>query len=394
MVDRICKLPEKHSFFLFGARGTGKTTLLKDRFGIKEGAQPGLLYLDFLDPDQEESYSRNPNLLREQIQATPELYKRVIIDEVQKVPTILDVVQYLIEKYKKIQFVLTGSSARKLKHGGANLLGGRAFSFNLYPFSFLETPRSATLIDILSYGTLPKLFEYSEDADKVRFLKTYTQTYLKQEIQLEQLVRDIVSFREFLDFAAQANGEIINYSNIAIKSGIDEKTIARYFEILVDTLIGFFLEPFHESVRVRQSGKPKFFLFDCGIQRYLSQSTSVSLREGSSEYGRLFEQWIVCECFKLNSYLEKDYRFYYLRTKDGVEIDLIVQKPGKKNILIEIKSSSNILPEHTSHLRSIKDDMKHEEAWVICNEKKERVTEENIRILPWKDGLKKLFELS
>lgn len=392
MVKRICKLPESNSFFLFGARGTGKTTLLQDTYNIGDSVPKDTIWLDFLDPDIEEDYIRNPNLLKELLKANHKTINRVIIDEVQKVPAILDVVHFCIEKYKNIQFILTGSSARKLKSSGANMLGGRAFSIYLYPFSCLELPANYSLIDMLSLGTLPKLFEHDKLSDKKRFLKTYSQTYLKQEIQLEQLVRNVHSFRDYLEFAAQASGEIINIHNIANKSGLDDKTVARYFEILVDTLIGFFLEPYNESIRARQSQKPKFYLFDTGITRYLNHTSDIQLHVASSEYGKLFEQFFICECFKLNEYYEKNYRFYYLRTKDDAEIDLIVQKPGKKKILVEIKSSKNVTPEDYRHLVSLGKDMQHEELWLACNEESIRVLENNVKVIPWRKALDELFK--
>jgi len=393
MVNRIPNLPEKHSFFLFGARGTGKTTLLNERFNLSPSLPSDTLLIDLLNPDEEEAYSRNPNLLKERISLEPKSFKRVIIDEVQKIPPLLDVVHSCIEKFKHIQFILTGSSARKLKSGGANMLGGRAFSIYLFPFTHLEVPTNHnSLLEILSFGTLPKLYEFSETRDKMRFIKSYAQTYLKQEIQLEHLVRDIVSFREFLELAGQASGEIINFSNIANKSGVDDKTISRYFEILVDTLVGYFLEPFDESVRVRQSQKPKFYLFDTGITRYLNQTLDLQLRQGSSEYGDLFEQFIICECFRLNEYYEKNFKFYYLRTKDNAEIDLIVQKPGKKRILIEIKSADQVNSSDLRHLNSLSANITHKERWVICNEDNPRMTEDGVMILPWKNALNRLFQ--
>ena len=160
---------------------------------------------------------------------------------------------------------------------------------------------------------------------------------------------------------------------------------------MIDTLVGHFLEPFNESVRVRQSKKPKFYLFDTGIQRSLTQMVSTQLVKGSSEYGDLFEQWIVCECIRLNDYFEKDFRFYYLRTKDNAEIDLIVQKPGKKRILIEIKSTDNVLPKHWGNLERLSKDITHQEKWILCNESQTRITKEGIHIMPWRLGLQKLF---
>ena len=353
MIRRTFEPPKNNSFFLFGARGTGKTTLLTKHFGLYPKPPTDTLYIDLLDPDLEELYSRSPGRLKQILEESPARYRRVIIDEVQKVVALLDVVHLCIEKYRDIQFILSGSSARKLKHGGGNLLAGRAFSFNLHPLSYSEAPNADDLTELLTWGTLPRIYEYQDPVDKRRFLRTYTQTYLKQEIQLEQLVRDIVSFREFLDLASQVSGEIINYRKIADQTKVDEKTVARYFEILIDTLVGRLLEPYSQSVRARQRAKPKFYLFDTGIQRHLSQQASIPLVARSSDYGKLFEQWIVNECFKLNDYCETDFRFYYLRTKEGAELDLIVQRPGNKRILIEIKSTDSVLERHLSHLRSL-----------------------------------------
>lgn len=393
MVDRLFIPPKKQSYFLFGARGTGKTTLIERNYQLIPEPPEDVLYIDLLDPDQEDLYIRNPNFLKEIILERKKNLKKVIIDEIQKVPRLLDVVHYCIEKNKHIQFILTGSSARKLKHGGANLLAGRMASFNLHPLTTLEAPNKNDLNSLLSWGTLPKIYEFENDIDKKRFLKSYVQTYLKQEVQLEQLVRNIVSFREFLDLSGQCNGEIINFSNIANKSGVDEKTIARYFEILKDTLIANFLEPFDESVRERQSQKPKFYLFDTGVTRQINQMLEVKLHQGSSEFGKLFEQMIINECFRLNDYTEKDYKFFYLRTKDNAEIDLIVKKPRNKKILIEIKSTSLVTPEDYRHLLSLGSNMSHEENWVICNESVARQTQEGVRILPWRQALSELFEL-
>ncbi len=380
MVSRILPFP-KQSFFLFGPRGVGKTTYLENQITKKT------LYIDLLDADSEESYSRSPDLLFQIISEDPKKYSVVIIDEIQKIPKLLDIVHKSIFKYKHIQFILTGSSARKLKRGLANLLAGRAFSIYLHPFCYLELEKKE-LVDLLSWGGLPQIYSYDNDKDKIRYLKTYTQTYLKEEIQVEQLVRNMTTFRQFLDFATQMNGEITNFSNIAKKSAVDETTISRYFEILVDTMVGFYLEPFEQSVRKRQAQKPKFYLFDTGVVRSLNQSASSKLIIGSSEYGKLFEQFIICEIRKLNDYFETDYRFFYLRTKDNVEVDLIIQKRPNQFLYIEIKSTNQVLDEDLKSLNSLAGE---NERWIICTEKAARKHMTGVRVLPWKVALRELF---
>jgi predicted AAA+ superfamily ATPase len=178
IIKRIIRPPTKNSYFLFGARGTGKSTLLDTLYQVETDPQPDILYINLLDPFQDEDFHRNPNLLKEMITERPHL-KKVIIDEIQKNPKLLDVLHQQIEKNKHIQFIMTGSSARKLKRGGANLLGGRAFSLQLHPYTFLEAPNQLNLLEMLSWGTLPKIYEYASKEDKLRFLRTYTQTYLK-----------------------------------------------------------------------------------------------------------------------------------------------------------------------------------------------------------------------
>lgn len=386
-IERIIQLPE-HSFFLFGARGVGKSTLIKEKYLDLKKSQ--VLYLDLLEAETEEKYQKNPDLLFERLQVDFKKISTVIIDEVQKIPKLLDVVHKCSERYKSIIFIMTGSSARKLKRGQANLLAGRAFAMNMHPLTHLEL-KNTQLLDLLTWGGLPKVWNLKNPIDRVRFLKTYSQVYLKEEIQIEQLVRNISSFRQFLDFVAQSNGEIINYSNIAKKSGIEESTVSRFFEILVDTLIGFFLEPYDESIRKRQMQKPKFYLFDLGVYRSLTQEIKNEVIIGSSEYGRLFEHFIICECFRLNDYFETDYRFFYIRTKDNAEIDLIVKKSQKEKILIEIKSSNQVTFEDCKHLISLGEDIKNSQKWIICNERHVRQNENGILILPWKEALNRLF---
>jgi predicted AAA+ superfamily ATPase len=299
-------------------------------------------------------------------------------------------VHQLIESTDKI-FIMTGSSARKLRHGGANLLAGRAFVYHLYPFSVLEFDKKIHLDDILRWGTLPAvLYKMESTEDKIRFLQAYAQTYLKEEIWLEQFIRKIDPFRKFLEVAAQSNGQIMNFSNIAKDVGVDDKTIRQYFSILEDTLMGFMLEPFNGSFRKRLHSKPKFYFFDTGVCRALSRMLSIPLKKSTSYYGDLFEHFIIIECIRLASYYYSEYRFSYIKTKDDVEIDLIVERPGKKLLCIEIKSTDNVREEKLSSFIKLVKDLENSEAICISQELRSKKIGE-IMVLPWTTALQKYF---
>lgn len=384
MLPRLLKLPKTTSLFLFGARGTGKSTLIQTEF-----RDVGHILFNLLDPMQEEELSMRPQELEAQVLALPSNVTHIIIDEVQKIPKLLDVVHKLIETTDK-KFILTGSSARKLKRGGANLLAGRAFVYNLFPFSFLELGDQFELDLALRWGMLPKMHFFSVDEQRFKFLQAYTNTYLKEEIWSEQIIRKLNPFRKFLEVSAQANGKIVNYANIARDVGVDDKTIAEYFAILEDTLIGFFIEPFHNSFRKRLSAKPKFYYFDPGVVRSLIRQLSVPLQVGTSSYGEVFEHFIVVECLKLATYYKPEYRFSYLRTKDDVEVDLVVERPGLAILFIEIKSSSAITALDLSNFAKITEDFGECEA--VCFAKVPRSKSfGKITVIPWQLGIKKFF---
>lgn len=189
---------------------------------------------------------------------------------------------------------------------------------------------------------MPKIFEFSEKEDKNKFLRSYSDTYLKKEIWSEHLVRKLDPFRRFLEVAAQSNGKIINYSGISKDVGADPKTIREYFSILEYTMLGFLLEPFRSSFRKRLHQSPKFYFFDCGVVRSLSRRLSISLVPKTFAYEEAFEHYIILEFIKLASYFQPDYRFSYIRTQDDVEIDLVVERPGKNLLCVEIKSTDNV----------------------------------------------------
>lgn len=379
-------LPAKQSFFVFGARGTGKSTFLAEQFSEETS-----FWVDLLKPVNEERFSLHPGDLEALVKELPDSITHIVIDEIQKIPKLLDVVHFLIEKTNKY-FVMTGSSARKLKRGGANLLAGRAFVYHLFPLSYYELGAAFQLDEVLQRGALPKIFLYSDDNEKKQFLQAYTYTYLKEEIWAEHFINKLDPFRRFLEVAAQCNGKIINYRNIARDVGVDEKTVKEYFVILEDTLLGFFLEPFHHSFRKRLSLKPKFYFFDIGVTRALARLLSVPLKPGTSAYGETFEHFIILECFKLASYLQPEYRFSYLKTKDDAEVDLVVERPGQPVLFIEIKSSENVRPEDLSTFSRLVQDFGHCEA--ICLSRDPfRKRFDSITIMPWKEGLDWLFSL-
>lgn len=252
MIDRAINLSKSRSFFLFGARGTGKTSLLQQEFV----GHPGVLYIDLLKPSEEDLYRLYPETLAHQIEA--ETFEWVIVDEIQKLPKLLDLVHHAIVN-KRQKFILTGSSARKLKRGAANLLAGRASVYHLYPFTARELGDDFDLQTALEWGLLPEVWNLKQAGDRAETLYAYALTYLKEEVQAEQFVRKLDPFRKFLEVAAQSNGKIVNFSKIGNDVGVDTTTVQNYFSILEDTLLGFILPSYHKSVRKRQREAPKFY---------------------------------------------------------------------------------------------------------------------------------------
>ena len=384
MFPRFRHFSHKHSFFLFGPRGTGKSTLLKERFDKNK-----CLWLDLLDSDIEDQFFRNPSQLYAIVKALSEEVIYVIIDEIQKIPKLLDEVHRLIEETDKI-FILTGSSARKLKHGGANLLAGRAFVYHLYSLSCFELKEQFDLGKALQWGTLPKIFSFEEDEEKNTFLRSYADTYLKEEIWNEHLIRKLQPFRRFLEVAAQCNGKIINYANIARDVGVDDKTIKEYFFILEDTMVGFFLEPFHNSFRKRLVEKPKFYFFDLGVVRSLSRTLSIPLIPRTAAYGEAFEHFILLEFIRLGSYFQPDYRFSFIRTAGDVEVDLVIERPGKPLLCIEIKSTDAINTIDISAFYKITKDIENCEAIVLSQDRFMKKFD-HVTCYPWKQGIAEFF---
>jgi predicted AAA+ superfamily ATPase len=384
MVERLVNPLKTSSFFLFGARGTGKSTFLRNYFPNDDS----VLWIDLLNPEEEDRYARNPLELAGNLDVTPGKIRWVVLDEIQKVPKLLDVVHSKIES-SETRFAMTGSSARKLKREGTNLLAGRAFVYNLYPLTHRELGDRFNLDASLMYGSLPGLLRFDSGEEKMAFLRAYALTYLKEEIWGEHIVRKLDPFRKFVEIAAQCNGELINFANIARDVGVDIKTVQSYFEILEDTLLGFTLEPYHRSVRKRQRQAPKFYLFDSGVRRALDRTLTIELKPGTYAYGKAFEHLVIAEAIRLNEYHQKDYRFSYLRTKDDAEIDLVVERPGTSTALVEIKSTSQVDDRDTRSLERFAADIPKSEAFILSTDPKAKRIGK-VQSFPWQQGLKEL----
>lgn len=385
MVQRISSPLKSHSFFMFGARGVGKTSLLKKLLPESES----VLWFNLLDDVLYTELMINPEVFEQRINAQNKKLEWVVIDEVQRVPKILNSVHKLIEE-KKIKFALTGSSARKLKKNAANLLGGRALINYLHPLTAFELGDSFDLNEILNWGSLPYVINTSEELAKKEILKSYIAVYLRQEIKEEQIVRQLDPFVRFLEVAAQHNGKIVNAAKIGRESGVETSSILRYFEILCDTLVGFYLEPYHTSVRKIQSAKAKFYFFDIGVKRALENSLESKVIPQTFAFGNNFEHFFILECIRLNDYYRTSYRFYYTATKDNVEIDLIVQFPNKNIWCLEIKSSNKVDETAFTYASSLAKELKTKKFIVVSLEEKSRLYKE-IEIHHWKDVLKMLF---
>lgn len=385
MIKRECKPSTINSFFLFGPRGVGKTTLLEAFFSPQDS-----LSIDLLDPATFGDLTLDPARFTAIIDSPEHITKRVIVDEIQKLPSLLDVVQSQIQRRKR-QFVLTGSSSRRLKQKGTNLLAGRAWVYNLYPFSASELSGQFDLKRCLEWGTLPDAYLASDALGAREYLNAYVGTYLQKEIQEEAWVRNINPFRKFLAIAAQMNGKILNKSGIALDTGVDDVTITNYFAILEDTLLGFQLPAYHQSVRKAQRQSPKFYLIDPGIKRALDRTLTISLEPQTSAWGEAFEHFIILEFKKNISYARLDWELSYLRTKEDVEIDLVIDRPGAKKLLVEIKSKDRVTGRDAKSLETLGVALdSNSERWLISNDPIEQ-SFSGTRALHWKVALQELF---
>lgn len=370
-------LPKKQSTFLWGPRKTGKTTLLRKKF-------PESIFIDFLQTDTFLEYTKAPFLLRERLMVRKEQERQypVIIDEVQKVPHILDEVHWLIEN-QRINFILCGSSARKLKRGQANLLGGRAWRFELFPLVSKEV-ENLDLLKALNHGLIPS--HYIQKNYR-RSLRGYVQDYLKEEVFHEGLTRNIPAFSRFFEAIGYAHGSLVNYTNIARECGVSSKTVKEYYQILVDTLLGTFVLPFKKRQERQVISKaPKFYLFDPGVAGAIIKRT-VEAEKGEL-FGNAFEHFIYLEMLAHSSYREIDYPINFWRTKTGQEVDFIL---GGGEAAVEVKGSAMVDKRALRPMKSFIDLYGPKQAIVVCNEKEERL-HNGIKIMPWRLFLQKLWQ--
>lgn len=282
---------------------------------LREQLGENFHYISLLEDKWESRYARDPDALKSDLSILKPSPKWIVIDEVQKIPKLLDVVHDLIET-RNYRFVLTGSSARKLKRGSANLLAGRAFRYELFPFTHTELKQDFQLEFVLQWGALPKIFSLAEE-ERTEYLRSYCQAYWKEEILQEQIVRNGMAYRDFLEIAAQENGKTLNFSKIARDINVDTKTAQSFFQILEDTLISFNLPAFDRSIRKSAKLQPKFYLFDLGIKKALEKSLHQKVVSGTSSDGLAFEHFVICETFSLNSYWRLDFGLSHYQTSAG-----------------------------------------------------------------------------
>ena len=371
MFNRAIALPSpgEETFFLWGPRQTGKSTLLRQRY-------PRSRWLDLLRADEFRRYAANPEFLRQEIEAEgwPAPGGQIVIDEIQKVPALLDEVHWLIEN-RGLHFALCGSSARKVRRGAANLLGGRAVRYELHGLTADELGNEFDLSRMLNHGYLPRMYETDRPA---RRLEAYVADYLKEEVVAEGLVRNLPAFSGFLDAAALCDGGMINFSNIASDCAVSSPTAKAYFGILEDTLLGHWLPAWRKRRKRRLIRAPKFYFFDVGVVNRLARRGT--LVPGSELYGRALENWVFHELSAFRAYRMPEDDLFYWRLAGGTEVDFVL---GDMRLAVEAKAGARIAANHLRGLRSLADE--HPEIGrriVVCLEPRARRTDDGIDILP------------
>ncbi len=366
----MMNLPAERSAFLWGPRKTGKTYWVQREFA-------GLPYIDLLKTDVFADFAARPSLLRERYQ---EYRGRIVIDEIQMVPDLLKEIHWLIDN-SRASFLMTGSSARKLRRGNADLLGGRAWRFAMAPLTCLET-EGFVLEEVLVSGLLPPHFL---SPDPVQDLRAYVADYLKEEIAAEAVTQNIPAFAEFLRVASLTSGELLNYTNVARETGVSAKVVRNYFQILEDTLLGFRVSPWRKAIQRRLIETEKFYLFDVGVSNYLARRHP---QPGNHSFGKAFEHFILMELKAYQAYRNPEMDIRYWRTSTGFEVDFIL---GEMETAIEIKGTQRVHAGHIKGLKALLEEHSVRHALVVCTEKEPRKPVSSIQVLPWRVFLERLW---
>lgn len=374
-IPRNIQFPDD-TFFLWGPRQSGKTTLLKSRF-------PDAFRIDLLRTEERMRYARSPSLLRETVRACP-ASQWVVVDEIQKVPELLDEIHFLIQEDAR-RFALCGSSARKLRRSHANLLGGRALRRELLGLSAHEIGPDFDLDRMLNHGTLPSHYLSNSPQEK---LAAYVDLYLKEEILDEGLTRSLPVFSEFLRSAAIGDTDITNFSNIGRECGVASSTVRGYYEILEDTLIGTLLTAFTRRARRRVQHAPKFYFHDIGVVNHLVRRHRVEV--GSDVFGKAFENWIFHELSVHRRCQAVPYDIAYWRLSSGIEVDFVL---GDANVAIEVKGKPRIQSHDLRHLLEFRREYPDVSRLILVSlEPHPRITDQGVHILPWQDFLSRLWQ--
>jgi len=379
MFNRIIKLPKNTSFFLFGPRGTGKSSLIKEKY-------PNSIYIDLLESETYRRLLAKPERITEYLVGRKDL--PIIIDEIQRVPNLLNEVHRLIEN-EKLHFILTGSNARKLKATQANLLAGRALKYNLYPLTVSEIGGDVSMEKILQYGLLPTIYDTEKNTDPTKYLESYVQIYLEEEVMQEGLTRNLANFSRFLEIASFSQGQQLNVSEVAREASINRKVAESYFKILYDLLIAYELPIFKKRVKRKLVSQNKFYFFDVGV--YSTIKPKGFLDKIENEEGILYESLVMQEILATNSYLDSKYEISYWRTKSGVEVDFVLY--GKENLIaIEVKRKETISKSDLKGLLSFKTDYPTAQLFAFYGGNK-KLQIEGVMIIPIKDALLNLKEI-
>ncbi len=365
------RLPRGRSAFLWGPRRVGKSYWIREQF-------PDAFLIDLLQSDVYGEFAARPALLRERV--ADARHPLIVIDEVQKVPALLDEVHWLIENRRQ-GFLLTGSSAHKLRRGHANLLAGRAWRRQMMPLTVAEVDR-VDLDRVMVSGLLPPPFLSS---DPVEDLRAYVGDYLKEEIAAESLTANIPAFAEFLRIAAITSSELLNYTNVARESGVSAKVVRTYFEILEDTYLGYRIPPWTRARSRRMILTEKFYLFDVGVTNYLARRQA---RIGSAEFGRAFEQLILMELKAYQAYRRPELDIRFWRTASGFEVDFVL---GDMQVAIEVKGSARVHDGDLGGLRALREDHRVKRSVIVSLERSPRTVAPGIEVLPWRTFLEQLW---